>query len=82
MLIDFSFKVLGLFCSVEQNSWSNIGERKLGNNCGYGKCSELSNTFQFLFTNKMLVIRAGSHKMLVRITNKEDSDQTTSSEGV
>ena len=29
--------------------------------------------------NKMLVIRAGIHKMLVRIVNMEDSDQTSSS---
>ena len=26
----------------------------------------------FLFSNKMLVIRAGIHKMLVRIANRED----------
>ena len=33
----------------------------------YGKCPKLLNTytFLFLFANKMLVIRAGSHKMLV-----------------
>ena len=30
----------------------------------------------------MLVIRAGTHKMLDRITNREDSDQTASSEAV
>ena len=29
-------------------------------------------TFHFLFTNKMLVIRTGVHKMLVRIANRED----------
>ena len=29
----------------------------------------------FLFSNKMLVIRAGIHKMLVRIANREDPDQ-------
>ena len=32
--------------------------------------------------NKMLVIRAGIHKMLVRIANREDPDQTASSEAV
>ena len=35
-----------------------------------------------MFSNKMLVIRAGSHKMVVRIANREDPDQTASSEAV
>ena len=48
----------------------------------YGKCSKISNTFLFLFLNKMLVIRPGIHKMHVRIANKEDPDQTASSEAV
>ena len=30
----------------------------------------------------MLVTRAGTHKMLVRIANREDPDQTASSEAV
>ena len=45
----------------------------------YGKCSKISNTFLFLFSNKMLVFRAGIRKMLVRIANREDPDQTASS---
>ena len=32
--------------------------------------------FSFLFSNKMLVFRAGNHKMLVRIANRKDPDQT------
>ena len=48
----------------------------------YGKCSNILNTFHFFFSNKMLVIKAGIHKMLVRITNREDPDQTASSEAV
>ena len=40
----------------------------------YGKCSKILNTFIFLFSNKMLVISAGIHKMLVRIANREDTD--------
>ena len=40
----------------------------------YSKCSKISNTFLFLFSNRMLVIRAGNYKMLVRIANREDSD--------
>ena len=42
----------------------------------YGKCSKILNTFLLLFSNKMLVFSAGSHKMLIRITNREDPDQT------
>ena len=38
--------------------------------------------FFILFSNKMLVIRAGIHKMLLRMANKEDPDQTASSEAV
>ena len=48
----------------------------------YSKCSKNLNTFLFLFSNKMLAIRAGIHKMLVRIANREDPDQTASSEAV
>ena len=44
----------------------------------YGKCSKILNTFPFLCSNKMLVIRAGTHKMLVRIENGVDPDQTAS----
>ena len=33
---------------------------------------KISNTFLFLFSNEMLVSRAGIHKMLVRIANRED----------
>ena len=35
-----------------------------------------------LFFNKMSAIRAGIHKMLVGIANREDPDQTASSEAV
>ena len=33
-------------------------------------------TLLHFFSNKMLVIRAGIHKCLVRIANREDPDQT------
>ena len=36
----------------------------------------------FLISNKILVIRAGIHKKLVRIANLEDPDQTASEEAV
>ena len=42
----------------------------------------LSISSLFLFSNKMLVIRAGIHKMLIRITNREGPDQTASAEAV
>ena len=42
----------------------------------YGKCSKIPYTFLVLFSNKMYVIRAGIHKMLVRIVNREDPDQS------
>ena len=51
-------------------------------NFSYDKCSKISNTFLFLFSNKMLVFRAGIHKSLVRVANREDPDQTASSEAV
>ena len=48
----------------------------------YSKCSKISNTFLILFSNKILVIMAVIHKMLVSIANREDPDQTVSSEAV
>ena len=48
----------------------------------YSKCSKISNNFLFLFSDKMLVFRTGIHKMLVRIANRVDPDQTASSEAV
>ena len=48
----------------------------------YGKFSKILNAFLVLFSNKMLVFRAGIHKMPFRIANREDPDQTASSEAV
>ena len=42
----------------------------------YVKCPKILNTFIFKFSNKMLFIRAGIHKMLVGIANREDPDYT------
>ena len=36
----------------------------------------------FLFSNKMVVFGAGIHNMLLRIVNREDTDQTASLEAV
>ena len=38
--------------------------------------SKILNTFLFQSSTKMLVIRAGIHKIFIRITNREDPDQT------
>ena len=48
----------------------------------YSKGSKISNTFLFPFSNKQLVIRTEITKMLVRISNREDPDQTASEEAV
>ena len=47
----------------------------------FNTCSEISNTFHFLF-QRVLDIRAGIHKLFVRTANREDPDQTASSEAV
>ena len=46
------------------------------------KCSKLSNTFLFLFSNNMLGFRAEIHKKLGGITTREGPDQTASFEAV
>ena len=40
----------------------------------YSLSAKILNTFLYLFSNKMYVVRAGIHKMLVRISNREDPD--------
>ena len=54
----------------------------LNNISGTVNVSKFSNTFLFMFSNKILVTRAGSHKMLGLIANREDPDQTVSLEAV
>ena len=48
----------------------------------YYICSKIFNLFLFLFSNKIVVNRTGIHQMFVRIPNREDPDQTASSEAV
>ena len=48
----------------------------------YRICSQILNTFLFLFSAKIMVIRAGFHKIHVRIANREDPEQTASEEAV
>ena len=43
----------------------------------YGKCSKIWDTFLTLLPNKMLVMKAGMHTMLVRIANREDPDRSS-----
>ena len=47
------------------------------------KYSKISNKLHFYFSDKIVVIiRPGINKILVRIANREDPDQTASSEAV
>ena len=46
----------------------------------HGKYSKILDTFLFLFSNTMLVFKAGIHKILVRKASREDPDETISSE--
>ena len=48
----------------------------------YGKWSKILNTFLFLFWSRILFIRVEIHKMLNKTANREESDQTASSEAV
>ena len=48
----------------------------------YGKSSKIDNNFLFLFSNEILCIRAGNHKIVVIKANREDPDQTASSEAI
>ena len=48
----------------------------------YGKCSKILNSFLILYSDKRLVFRAGIHKMLIRIANREDPDQKQSDLGL
>ena len=38
--------------------------------------------FFYLFSNKILLIRAGNRKMFLKIANREDPDLTTSPEAI
>ena len=60
----------------------SIGGTLFHNHNFYGKYPKISNTLLFLFSNKMLIIRAGIHKILVRTANRVDPDQTASTEAV
>ena len=44
--------------------------------------SKISNTFDFLFSKKMRINRAGMHTIVIGIVNSEDPDQTASSKVV
>ena len=51
--------------------------RKVSNN---RRCLNISNSFHNLFTSKMLLIMAKIHKILVRVANRDDPNQTAYSE--
>ena len=48
----------------------------------YGNVLKFQNTFLFLFSNKVMVIRIGILKMLFRIAYREDPDQTAICQGI
>ena len=48
----------------------------------YDNFSLISNSLLYLHLNEMLFIKAWIHKMFVRIANREDPDQTASTEAV
>ena len=66
------------YCNISMNQYS-VSQNYLPYNLQdiYGKYSKILNTFLVLFSNKMLVIRAGIHKMLVRKANREDTSSLT-----
>ena len=59
------------FLSHEQNI--SYGYSRLSQRDG---SSKILNTFCFLFSNNLQFIRVGIHKMLVRIANRKDPDQS------
>ena len=65
---------------------SDVGKwRYIAQSCEYNSSlnrAKHSSTFLILFSNKMLIFRVLIHKMLARIANREDPDQTASSEAV
>ena len=56
--------------------------RKIEKKIKYGKFSKTSNTFHFMLSKKMWVIRAVIHIIQVRKANSEVPDQTAFSKAV
>ena len=61
-----------IFYSLTRASLQNLISDHISDNIpnenfdySYGKCSKIPKTFHFLFSNKMLLFKAGIHKMLV-----------------
>ena len=48
----------------------------------YSKSSKILNIFLFLFSNKIIVIRDGINKVLMRLANRDVPVQTSFSETV
>ena len=68
---------------MSQLKWSRHKKTCLGfANWLNGKWSKILNTFLLLFLYKMLISMAGIDKMYARTANKDDPDQTASSEAV
>ena len=61
------------------NQYSHTNIQSFAGYSSDSKCFKILKIFLFLFLNSMLDIRAGFHKMHVRIANREGPDQTASS---
>ena len=72
LCINISLGLISWHFSSSASRFQKVYRRE---NLPLGKFSKISNIILFLFSDKMLVIRAGIHKMLVRIANREDPDQ-------
>ena len=59
-----------------------LGSLYATSDCKYSNCPKIVNTFLIMFSNKLLVIKAGILKSIVRLANREDPDQTAASEAV
>ena len=79
----FRVKNVHFFRCFIQN-WEEIESLKNEKSPGIVLEKSWNSVFPFLYEpwNKMLVLRTAIHKMLVRVANMEDPDQTASSEAV
>ena len=69
-------------CNLAEITRNETVWRMRTNNVKGVYCSKNLNIFLCLLPNKMFVLRAGTHKMVVKKANREDQDQTASSEAV
>ena len=76
-----------IICNSNSTFYTSHQEGKCSvKSCAYRMCGTVDvlkfRTFFSFYSTKLLVFRAETHKMHVRITNREDPDQTASEEAV